>query len=92
MKSAQRIYPITPDNDTAFTFVEFVHYRGTTILQATGGPGAPHIYVSLVEGARSHVTNTGSTARIFKPDALAQAAGKAKHFFPRFTIRFHQDH
>jgi len=26
------------------------------------------------------------------PDALSQAPGKAKHFFPGFVIRFHQTH
>jgi len=89
MKSAQGLYPIIPDNDTTFAFVEFLHCRGTAILQATGGSGAPMIYVSLLEGARSHIAKTGSTTGVFMPDALSQAPGKAKHFFPGFTIRFH---
>ena len=58
MKSAQGLYPIIPGNDTAFAIVEFLHHRGTAILQAAGGSGAPLIYVSLLEGARSHIANT----------------------------------
>jgi hypothetical protein len=58
MKSAQGLYLIIPDNDTAFAFVELLHYRGTAILQAAGGSGAPLIYVSLMEGARSHIAKT----------------------------------
>ena len=92
MMSAQGLYPIIQDGDTTFAFVEFLHCKGTAILQAAGGPSAPLIYASLMEGARSHITQTGSTACIFKPDALAQAPRKAKHFFPGFTIRFHQAH
>jgi hypothetical protein len=38
MKSAQCLYPIIPDNDTAFAFVEFLHYKDPAILQAAGGP------------------------------------------------------
>jgi hypothetical protein len=45
-----------------------------------------------MEGARNHVAKTSSTAGIFRPDALAAAPGKAKHFFPGFTIRFLRDH
>jgi hypothetical protein len=92
MKSAKGVYPIIPDDDIAFAFVEFVHNRGSAILQAAGGPGAPQVYVSLMEGARSHIARTGSTAGIFRPDSLAQAPGKAKHFFPGFTVRFLKDH
>jgi len=92
MKSAQGVYPVIADNDTAFAFVEFLHYRGSAILQAACGPRSPMIYASLMEGARSHIASTGITAGIFRPDALAQAPGKAKHFFLGFTIRFHQDH
>ena len=62
MKSAQGLYPIVPDDDTTFAFMEFLHYRGTTILQAAGGLSAPLIYVSLLEGARSHIAQTGSTS------------------------------
>jgi hypothetical protein len=28
MKSAQSVFPIIPDDDTAFAFVEFIHVRG----------------------------------------------------------------
>ena len=91
MKSAQGLYPIIPDDDIAFAFMEFIHYRGSAILQAAGS-SAPLTYVSLMEGARTHMVQTGSTAGIFRPDALAQAPGKAKHFFPGFTIRLYQAH
>ena len=37
----------------------------TAILQAVGGPGAPLIYASLLDGARSHITKSGSTTRVF---------------------------
>jgi len=80
MKSAQGLYPIIPDHDTAFAFVEFLHYRGTAILQAVGGPGAPLIYASLLEGARNHITQTGSTAGIFMPDTLSQPRERRKTF------------
>jgi hypothetical protein len=82
MKSAQGVYPIILDDDTSFAFVEFVHNKGSAILQAAGGPGAPQVYVSIMEGERNHIVKTGSTAGIFRPDSLAQASGKAKHFFP----------
>ena len=71
MKLAQGVYPVIADNDTAFAFVEFLHYRGTTILQPVGGPTAPLIYASLMEGARNHIASTGTTAGIFRPDALS---------------------
>jgi len=92
MKSAQGVYPVIPDEGTAFAFVDFIHTRGTTILQAAGGLNAPQCYVSLMEGARQHITRTGSTAGILRPDSLSQAPGKAKHFLPGFTIRFIRDH
>jgi len=92
MKSAQGVYPIIPDDDTAFAFVEFIHSRGSAILLAKEGPGAPQVYVSLMEGARNHIAKTCSTAGIFRPDALATSSRKAKHFVPRFTIRFLKDH
>jgi len=81
-KSAQGLYHIIPDNDTAFTFVEFLHYKGTAVLHAVGGPGAPLIYVSLLEEARNHIAKIGSTSGVFMPDTLSHAPVKAKHFFP----------
>ena len=48
--------------------------------------------MSLIEGARSHVAKTSSISGIFRPDALAASAGKAKHFVPGFTIRFLRGH
>ncbi len=86
MKSAQGVYPVIPDEETTFAFVEFIHTRGTAILQAAGGPVAPQCYVSLMEGARRHIDKIGSTAGIFRPDSLSQAPGKAKHFIPGFTV------
>jgi len=86
MKSAQGVYPVIPDEDTSFAFVEFIHTRGTAILQAAGGPGAPQCYVFLMEGARQHIAKTCSTAGIFRPDSLSHAPGKANHFFPGFTV------
>jgi len=84
MRSAQNVYPIIPEDDTSYSFVEFIRTRGSDILSATIGQGAPQVFVSLMEGARSHVAKTGSTVGIFRPDALAAAPGKAKHFFPDF--------
>jgi hypothetical protein len=72
--------------------VEFIHSRGSSILLDKMGPGAPQVYVSLIDGARSHIARTGSTTGIFRPDALAAVPGKAKFFFPGFTIRFTRDH
>jgi len=92
MKSAQGVYPIILDDDTTFVFVEFIHNKGPTILQASGGQGAPQVYVSLMEGARNHIARSGSTAGIFRRDSLSQAPGKAKHFFPGFIVRFLKDH
>ena len=92
MKSAQNVYPIIPDDDTAYSFVEFIHTRGSDIMSTTAGLGAPQVYVSLMEGARAHVAKTVSTSGIFRPYALAATPGKAKHFFPGFTIRFLRDH
>ncbi len=92
MKSAQGVFPIIPDDDTAFAFVEFIHIRGSAILLALEGPSAPQIYVSLIEGARNHIARTCSTICIFRPNALASVPWKAKHFFLGFTIRFLKDH
>ena len=61
-------------------------------MSATTCPGAPLVYVSLMEGARSHVAKTSSTTGTFCPYALAATPGKAKHVFPGFTIRFLRDH
>jgi len=91
MKSSRSVFPTIPDDGTTFAFVEFIHTRGSAILTAIAGPGAPQVYVSLMEGARSHIARTGSTSGIFRPDALAVAPGRAKHFFPGFTIRFMKD-
>ena len=92
MKSALSVFPIIPDDDMAFAFVEFIHSRGSVIMLTKEGPGAPQVYVSLMEGARNHVARTCSTTCIFRPDALAATLGKAKHFFLGFTIRFLKDH
>ena len=92
MKSAKGAFLIIPDDDTTFAFVEFIHSRGSSILLDRMGPGAPQVYASLMEGARSHIARTGSTTGIFRPDALATAPGKAKYFFPGFTIRFLRDY
>ena len=73
MKSAQGVYPVIPDDDTAFAFVEFIHSRGSAILLAKGGPGAPQVYVSLMDGAMNHIARSGSTPCIFRLDALAAA-------------------
>jgi len=92
MKSAQGVFPIILDDDTAFVFVEFIHSRGSAILLTKEDPGSPQVYVSLMEGARNHNARTCLTSCIFRPDALAAAPGKAKHFFPSFTIRFLKTH
>ena len=92
MKSARGVYPVIPDDDTAFAFVEFIHSRGLAILLAKEGQGAPQVYVSFMDGERNHIARTCSTVGIFRPHALAAAPGKAKHFFPGFTIRFLKDH
>ena len=81
MKSAQGVIPIIPDDDTAFAFVEFIHSRGSTILQANMGPGAPHVYVSLMEGARSHIANTDSTACTFSSGCISDSSGESQAFF-----------
>jgi hypothetical protein len=86
------VYPIIQDDDTTFAFAEFIHNKGSAILHAAGGPRAPQVYVSLMEGSRIHIAKSGSTTGIFRPDSLSQAPGKAKHFFPGFTVRFLKDH
>ena len=89
MRSAQGVYPICEDDDTALAFVDFIHTRDTAILWAAWGPRAPQCYISLMEGARSHMTKIGSAVGVmFIPDSHAMTPGKAKHFFPGFTIRF----
>jgi hypothetical protein len=70
MKSAQSVYPIIPDEDTTFAFVEFIHNRGSAILHATGGLGAPQVYASLMDLARNHIARAGSTSGIFKLDFM----------------------
>ena len=92
MKSAQGVYPICSDHDSAFAFVEFIHSQEIRILQAVSGQWAPHCYVSFIEGARAPIVKTGSTTGIFRPDSQASVPGKAKHFFPGFTIRVIAEH
>jgi len=75
-----------------FPYSDKRHQRHKRHHSTTIGQGAPQVYVSLMEDAGSHVVKTGSTTGIFRPDALATAPGKAKHFFPGFTIRFLRDH
>ncbi len=72
--------------------MEFIHERGTTILQAVGGPWAPQIYVSLMQGARNHMLRTCSAASVFRIDNRVMVPGRAKHSFPGFTIRFSRNH
>jgi len=91
IKSVQGVFTIIPDKDIAFAFVEFIHSMGSDILLSTLGPGAPQVYASLMVGARSYIAKIGSTTGIFRPDALAASPGKAKYFFPGFTIRFLRD-
>jgi hypothetical protein len=38
------------------------------------------------------MTKIGSAARVFRPDNPTLTPGKAKHFFPGFTIRFWEEH
>ena len=73
-------------------FVDYLHTSGTAILRAAGGPRAPQVFVSLMEGAKSHMAKTSSVARVFKPDSQAPTPRKAKHFFPGFIIRFLEEH
>ena len=88
MRSAQGVYPNYEDDDTSVGFEDFVHTRGTAILQTTGEPWAPQVYVSLIERARAHIAKIGSIKMVFRPDSQAMVPGKATHVFPGFTIRF----
>jgi hypothetical protein len=54
MKSAQGVYPIILDDDTAFAFVEFIHNRGSAILQAAGDQGTLCLCVSYGGGTQPH--------------------------------------
>jgi hypothetical protein len=92
MKSAQGVYPICSDHDSASAFAEFIHTQGTRIFQAATSQWAPRCYVSLIEGARAHIVKTGSTSWIFRPESQTSVPGKAKYFFPGFTIRFIAEH
>jgi hypothetical protein len=92
LRSAQGIYPICQDDETAVSFMEFIHQHGTSILQATGGPWAPTIYVSLIDSARAHIASTGSAVGVFRTDPQSSQQGTAKHFFPGFSIRFLSEH
>ncbi len=80
------------DDNTPVAFVDFIHERGTTIFHRVGGPRAPQVYVSLMQGARSHIKRTGSAPSVLCPDSQAMVSGRAKHFFPGFTIRFNRGH
>jgi hypothetical protein len=90
--SAQDVYPIFVDDDSSVEFLDFIHDGATTIIQAAGGIWAPQVYVSLMYGARHDMMRTGSTMGVFCPDSQAITHGKAKHFFPGFTIRFRTHH
>ncbi len=48
MRSAQGVYHVCSDDNTAMAFVEFVHDKSSAILQAVGGIWAPHVYVPLI--------------------------------------------
>ena len=57
-----------------------------------GGARAPQVYVSLMEGAKSHMAETCSVVGVFRPDNHASSPGKANHFFPGFTIKLLEEH
>jgi hypothetical protein len=88
MCSTHGVFPICVDDDSAVAFVEVIHDMAISFLQDLDGVWDPQIYVSLMQGARNYVARTGSAAGVFRPDAQPQTHGKAKHFFPGFTIRF----
>ncbi len=48
--------------------------------------------MSRIAGARIHIARSESIACIFRSESLSQAPGKAKHFFPGFTVRFLKYH
>ncbi len=48
MRSAQGVYPLCSDDDTAVAFVKFIHDKSSSILEAAGGIRAPQEFVSLI--------------------------------------------
>jgi hypothetical protein len=90
MKSAQGVYPVIPDDDTAFAFVEFIHSRDRLFCLPRRNPG-PQKSTFPSWTARETVLQRPERSGIFRPDALAAAHGKATQFFPGFTIRFLHD-
>ncbi len=67
MRPAQGVYPISEDDDIAEAFMDFLHTRGSANMRAAGGPRAPQVYVSRMEGVKSHMAKTGSGAGVFIP-------------------------
>jgi len=59
---------------------------GTRILRSEGGPLAPKVYVSLVQGARNHILRTRSSNGVLRPESKTNQYEFAKHFFPGSTI------
>jgi hypothetical protein len=68
MGSAQGVYPICADDNTAVAFKDFVHTMGAAIFRAAGGAWVPQVDVSLVEGARSQMAKTVSAVGVFRQD------------------------
>jgi len=92
MRLSQVAYPICADDDAVASFLEFIHTRRTAILYTDGRSWAPQIYVFLMDGPRTHMARTSSTAGVFRPDSMAMTPRKTNHFFPVFTILFLTDH
>ena len=83
MKSTQGVYPTIQDDDTAFAFVEFIHSRGSAILLAKEGPGAPRVYVSLMYGRREEPHRKDRLDGIhLSPGCLGSSTWDSRTFLP----------
>jgi hypothetical protein len=83
LRSGHGVYPICADDDAAVTFVEFVHNQGSQILQATGGPWAPHLYASLIDSTRDHISSThGHHERSISPAQPVQPVWNGEALLP----------
>ena len=57
MKSAEDVYPIIPDDDTTFSFVEFIHNNARPSYRLQGDRGLPKSTCPLWRDRATTLTN-----------------------------------
>jgi len=83
LKSAQGVFPIIPDDDTAFAFMEFIHSRGSTIhLTSQHGSRSPAC-LRLAHGRRKEPhCDYWHDGMHFPSGCSSGCSGESQAYFP----------